>query len=96
MDAAKEAVIALAEDYMQSLDISRVHSFGEDFRKLCYIRSAIAEILELLGSENDTPALDILEDYRDTMYRFSLVDPKTEMMFELCGQTAEYFIRLLT
>lgn len=92
MDAAKKAVIALAEDYMQNLDLSRV----KELRKLSYIRSAIEEILELIRSDNDIPPLDILEDYRDTMYRFSLVDPKTEMMFELGGQTAEYFIRVLT
>ena len=69
--------------------------YDRSFKERSYGKSAAKEILELIINTH-FPPLVVLEDYMNKMYEFAKVDARTSEMFLIGGETAEYFIGLLT
>ncbi len=93
MNVVSKHVAEMIDEFLKN-DICRqiaCHSF----KGQSYSRSAAKEILELI-SVTDIPPLVILENYRDTMFKFANLNSLTCEMFRVGGETAEYFIAQLT
>lgn len=95
MNGPTKRVIEMVKEYLQYYlgDIRRFKR--KEFKQACYSKWAAQEILRRLIVDDETPPLIVLEEFRDKMDQYSLINQQSSEIFSVAKDTAEYFIDLV-
>ena len=75
-----EAAKDLVKDYIEYRDYN---NFGRDIKEQSYIMFFAMDIFEKLCRNYDNSPLELLTDYHEKMFEFSLANPNTETFFSV-------------
>lgn len=94
MDQAVASAIDVTKHYISSLNqIANWRGYG--LEEYSYSQVAAYEILGLLSEAKDTPPLDIIEEFKEKMAKYSKMNKSKSDGFAVGFTTAECIIEVL-
>lgn len=91
---ATETAVQIAEEYL-----SKIYGIGlwngYSHREISYAKTALKEIIKLLRENPNVPPLYVIEDFKDKMGIYSLMNECTKIVFAIGYITADDLIECI-
>jgi hypothetical protein len=93
MEENKRIAVLIIRKYLRDLERRNAYYWNSaEFTQVCYSKIAANDLIELIESDNNLSAETIIENFRNKMDRYALMNGFSSLKFSIQHDTATYIL----